>query len=244
MSELFSCLENEGVRKGLLVTAHRRGFSCVELGQDLYTKEDIWLSIHPRFGNVQVQAAFGIYSLIINKLRPLFDGKSSHIPPFLSAHPGVLGREIDPFSQDWENELWLRFHYILLSEDMDPKVREILDQDSISLDRMRFLTIPRYVRHERWVGRIYEIRMIHLLDELFKFKGQTLNRSLNGYWPEAREIEQICLHVRGLGAYAVQMYYRIPGDSSHWDYWIGSKRGEMFYDFTLRAFNQLDSMVG
>ncbi|MFA5157806.1 MAG: hypothetical protein WC451_01255 [Patescibacteria group bacterium] len=191
----------------------------------------------------QVQAAFTVYAWVLGLLRPLYVGRCNHIPPFLSGNPDVLDRNVYPFGKDWKLQLWLRFHYLLLYKEIDPAVLTLLEENGVVLGSERILTLPRYVRLEKWFGQICEIRMDHILDALFRLTGQTLNVSLNSRWIDAREVESISLHVRGLGVYAVQMYYRIPNDSSHWDHWICSKKGEMFYDFVLRAYRQLEEMV-
>lgn len=169
-------------------------------------------------GDIHAQTSFALYGWVVHLLNPLYENRCNHIPPFLSAHPGVLSYDLDPFGRKWRDELWMRFHYILLSGECDPVVRAMLDAEQLHIGGERYVSLPRYIRLKRWFGHITEIRMDDILDALFGLEGRMLNVSLNSSWPEAREIEGVDLHVRSQHLFAVQMWYRIPSDSSHWDF--------------------------
>jgi hypothetical protein len=147
------------------------------------------------------------------------------------------------FRSDWENELKLRFQYVLLSKYPESEAVRWKEENGIGIDETRVLPIRHYVGalpdYHSPKGRLG-------LKGIFDFKGKRLKEQYNPFHPKANTILDISLGV--YPDYNLCIHYGYEEELGHqcasrWTKDLPVVEGELFWDFVARNYLLLKDLV-
>lgn len=154
---------------------------------------------------------------------------------------------IDPFSRNWEAELWTTFHYALLEDCVSDRVSQWRQDHGIGIDQSRMILSPHYagVWPEYLVNRGCPGRysgMKGMINRLFTLEGRRFKDSHNSSHLEARTIVRVVWET--MPNHSLRLEYGYGDEwSSSWCKFIPAQPEEMLPDWLYRAWHEANALL-
>jgi hypothetical protein len=153
--------------------------------------------------------------------------------------------EVDPFSRNWEEELWGAFRYALLDDCTSGQVEQWRVDHGISINQSRVISAPYYAGKLPMIdwgspGRYSGLK--GMINRLFTLEGRRLKDSHNSSHLQARTIVRVLWQTMPQHSLILKYGY---GDewSSSWEISIRSQEGELLPDWLYRAWHEANALV-